>query len=231
MLRSNNPMNQFLYNHGFHHHQFSDLALSCRQRDGSPMASKIEPRIVDAAIVLFADRGYFGVTTRDIARKARVTEGSIYRLFDSKDRLFESSLETVVSHLLDPAHFLLMIFENRQKQDLSAAIAAPVRQWYSSLTHQSARLLIQALLSRNERWRQTARAPLEKIIGILAGTLERDLPKGGLGRLSANTVARSLIFSLFQCRVDSSPKAPQEEGEQIEDMLQHWLNGVKAIGS
>lgn len=195
------------------------------------MASKIEPRIVDAAIVLFADRGYFGVTTRDIARKARVTEGSIYRLFDSKDRLFESSLETVVSHLLDPAHFLLMIFENRQKQDLTAAIAVPVRQWYSSLTHQSARLLIQALLSRNERWRQTARAPLEKIIGILAGTLERDLPKGGLGRLSANTVARSLIFSLFQCRVDSSPKAPQEEGKQIEDMLQHWLNGVKAIGS
>jgi len=193
------------------------------------MASKIEPRIVDAAIALFADSGYFGVTTRDIARKARVTEGSIYRLFDSKDRLFESSLDTVVSHLLDPAEFLLMIFESRQTQDFSTAIAAPVRQWYSSLTHQSARLLIQALLSRNERWRQTARAPLEKIISILAGILERDLPKGGLGQLNANIVARSLIFALFQCKITSSPKSTKkEEGEQMEDMLQHWLNGVKA---
>src|SRR5215471_18453453 len=157
-------MLSLVYNQGFRYHKFSDLALSCGKGHGGPMASKIEPRILDAAISLFADYGYFGVTTRDIARKAKVTEGSIYRLFASKDRLFESALEAVIAHLLDPAQFLLMIFENRQKQDFSSAIVTPVRQWYSSLTHQSARLLVHAFLSRNEKWRQAAHAPLEKII-------------------------------------------------------------------
>ena len=194
------------------------------------MASKIEPRILDAAIALFADYGYFGVTTRDIARKARVTEGSIYRLFGSKDKLFESALDTVIGHLLDPAQFLLMIFENRQKQDFSSAIAAPVRRWYSSLTHQSARLLIQACLSKNDKWRQAAYAPLDKIISILAGSMERETSKGEMRKLNANTIARALILALFQFKVASpGAKSPKDEGEQVDGILQHWLHGLIVV--
>jgi AcrR family transcriptional regulator len=194
------------------------------------MSSRILPRILDTAIALFADYGYSGVTTRDIARKARVTEGSIYRLFSSKDRLFESSLEKVIGHLLDPAHFLLLLFENRQKHEFSAAIAGPVRQWYSSLTQQSARLLVYALLSKNDKWRQAAQAPLEKIIEILAGSMEREASKANLSRLNANTVARSLIFALFQLKVVSpGSRSTREESEQVEGMLQHWLNGLATV--
>jgi len=194
------------------------------------MASKIEPRILDAAVALFADYGYFGVTTRDIARKAKVTEGSIYRLFRSKDHLFESSLNTVVSHLLDPAQFLLLIFENRQKQDFPSALAASVRQWYTSLTQQSARLLVHAVLSRNDKWQQTAHAPLEKIIAILAGTMERETSKGHLSKLNANIVARSLILALFQSKITSpGSKSTKEGSEQVEGMLQYWLNGLAGV--
>jgi len=194
------------------------------------MASKIEPRILDAAIALFADYGYFGVTTRDVARKAKVTEGSIYRLFRSKDNLFESSLEAVIGHLLDPAQFLLMIFENRKKQDFSSAISSPIRRWYSSLTYQSARLLIQAGLSKNEKWRQAAYAPLEKIIGILAGSMERETTKTQQRRFNSNAVARALILALFQFKVTSpTPKSTREEGEQFDGILQHWLHGLTVV--
>lgn len=193
------------------------------------MASKIEPRILDAAISLFADYGYFGVTTRDLARKAKVTEGSIYRLFGSKDKLFESALSTVIGHLLDPAQFLLMIFEGRQNQDFSAAIAAPVRQWYSSLTHQSARLMIQACLCKNEKWRQAAHAPLDKIIDILAGSMERETTKVQLKKSNARTVATALILSLFQFKVTSASIRPdQGEVEEAEGILQYWLHGLSS---
>lgn len=191
------------------------------------MASKIEPRILDAAIALFADYGYFGVTTRDVARKAKVTEGSIYRLFSSKDHLFELCLEAVVEHLLDPAQFLLMIFENRKKQDFSSAIAGPLRRWYASLSHQSARLLIHACLSRNEKWRQSAYAPLEKIISILAGSMEREIKKGLPRKFNAQAVARSLILALFQFKITASSSTPaKEQNEEMEGILQHWLLGL-----
>jgi AcrR family transcriptional regulator len=191
------------------------------------MASKIEPRILDAAIALFADYGYFGVTTRDVARKAKVTEGSIYRLFSSKEHLFELCLEAVVEHLLDPAQFLLMIFENRKKQDFSSAIAGPLRRWYASMTNQSARLLTHACLSRNEKWRQSAYAPLEKIIGILAGSMEREIKKGQPRKFNAQAVARSLILALFQFKITASPSTQaKEQNEEMEGILQHWLLGL-----
>ncbi|HLJ30342.1 MAG TPA: helix-turn-helix domain-containing protein [Candidatus Angelobacter sp.] len=194
------------------------------------MASKIEPRILDAAIALFADYGYFGVTTRDLARKAKVTEGSIYRLFGSKDKLFERSLETVIGHMLDPAQFLLMIFENRQKQDFPSAVSAPVRRWYSSLTHQSARLLIQATLCKNEKWRHAAQAPLEKIIDILAGSMERETTKANMRKFNAHTVARALILALFQFKITApSARSAKEEGDQVEGILQHWIQGLAAV--
>lgn len=191
------------------------------------MASKIEPRILDAAIALFADYGYFGVTTRDVARKAKVTEGSIYRLFSSKDHLFERSLEAVVEHLLEPAQFLMMIFENRKKQDFSSAIAGPLRRWYASMSHQSARLLIYAYLSRNEKWRQSANAPLEKIISIVAGSMEREIKKGHPRKLNAQAVARGLILALFQFKLTVSPSIPaKEQNGEMEGILQHWLLGL-----
>lgn len=222
-------MREFLYNHASRPQESGHAGAPPGPGHGRSMASRIEPRILEAAIALFADFGYFGVTTRDIARKARVTEGSIYRLFGSKDRLFESSLETAIGHLLDPAQFLLIIFENQQKQDFPSAVRAAVRLWYTSLAQQSARILIQALLSRNDKWRQAAHAPLEKIIGILAGTMDREVAQPAQSRLNANTVARSLILALFQLKITSlGPKNTKEENEQMEGMLQHWIHGLAA---
>jgi len=41
-------------------------------------------RILDAALRLFADRGYDGTTTKDLATAANVAEGTLFRHFSSK---------------------------------------------------------------------------------------------------------------------------------------------------
>lgn len=194
------------------------------------MASKIEPRILEAAIALFADYGYYGVTTRDLARKARVTEGSIYRLFESKDKLFERALDKATGHLLDPAQFLFLIFKNRQKQGFTSAIAAPVRRWYSSLSQQSARIMIQAALCKNQKWQQSALEPLERVIDILAGSMQQETKKARRRKFDPHTVAKALILALFQFKATShSLRSTQEENEQAEGILQHWLNGLAVV--
>lgn len=54
------------------------------------MASVTETRerIVSAALKLFAEKGYDGATTAEIARQAGVAEGTIYRHFADKKELF-----------------------------------------------------------------------------------------------------------------------------------------------
>src|SRR5690349_16994674 len=108
------------------------------------MASKIEPRIVDRAIELFADYGYYGVTTRDLARKAKVTEGSIYRLFRSKKELFEKAIKAAGERSLDPAHIAFEVLNKLTAQNFSSLMASVIHRWYFSLPRASARLLTQA---------------------------------------------------------------------------------------
>ena len=53
-------------------------------------------RILDAAVRVFADRGFFGATVAEIARTAGVADGTIYLYFKNKDdvllRLFDEKM-------------------------------------------------------------------------------------------------------------------------------------------
>jgi len=56
------------------------------------MASKIRDRIIAHALRCFARRGFAGCSTKEIAASAKVTEGSLFRLFTSKEKLFTEAL-------------------------------------------------------------------------------------------------------------------------------------------
>ncbi|MEW8977859.1 MAG: TetR/AcrR family transcriptional regulator [Symbiobacterium sp.] len=57
-------------------------------------------RILDAALDLISERGYNGATTAEIARRAGVAEGTIYRYFKDKKELFIACVEPVVHEAL-----------------------------------------------------------------------------------------------------------------------------------
>lgn len=56
--------------------------------------------ILDAALAVFADRGYDGGTMRQIASRVGVSEPAIYRHFASKEALFERFVEMAGARLL-----------------------------------------------------------------------------------------------------------------------------------
>lgn len=48
------------------------------------MQGSARKKILEAASDMFEHHGYYHVTTKDIARKARVNEATVFRLFGSK---------------------------------------------------------------------------------------------------------------------------------------------------
>lgn len=63
----------------------------------------IKNRIEEAALTLFTEKGINGATTKEIALRAGVAEGSIYRHFQNKEdlaiALYEAKNQALVSHL------------------------------------------------------------------------------------------------------------------------------------
>ena len=60
----------------------------------TPKSSVTGDKILQAAGKLFARQGYYGTSTREIARLADVSENTLFRHFDNKEELFRSSLRS-----------------------------------------------------------------------------------------------------------------------------------------
>jgi AcrR family transcriptional regulator len=52
--------------------------------------------ILDAALMVFGERGYAGTRLEDVARQAGVSKGTVYLYFESKEALFRAMVSTKV---------------------------------------------------------------------------------------------------------------------------------------
>jgi AcrR family transcriptional regulator len=57
--------------------------------------------VLDAALVEFADRGYEGTSTEDIARRAGISQPYLFRLFGTKKELFKAAAARCLRETLE----------------------------------------------------------------------------------------------------------------------------------
>jgi AcrR family transcriptional regulator len=57
--------------------------------------------ILEAAMALFGEKGYHGVSMHEVASKAGVAVGTLYNFFASKEDLYEALMEVCASGLVD----------------------------------------------------------------------------------------------------------------------------------
>ncbi|TGE37080.1 TetR/AcrR family transcriptional regulator [Desulfosporosinus fructosivorans] len=55
-----------------------------------------EDKILNASIILFSQKGYSAVTTKEIAKEAGVSEMTLFRHFENKHNLFEKAFDKFV---------------------------------------------------------------------------------------------------------------------------------------
>src|SRR6185295_7454930 len=63
--------------------------------------------ILDAALHLFAEKGYFGTSLRDIATVVGVRESALYNYFPGKDALFNALIAAARDHKAEQMAVLL----------------------------------------------------------------------------------------------------------------------------
>lgn len=76
---------------------------SSRKRTGTRADKKdaTRRRILDAALALFESQGYDRTSTKAIAKRARIAEGTIFNYFETKDDIVLYFLELEVDHAID----------------------------------------------------------------------------------------------------------------------------------
>jgi AcrR family transcriptional regulator len=188
---------------------------------------KIRPIMIEAAIVLFGRSGYSGVTTRDLAKEAKVMESNVYRLFRTKDGLYRVALQTVVDRSVDQLAYYWgrtdsswMRNEAREAEDFSTLILETARAWYKSLSQSGARMLQWALAS-DSQYSDLARIPLQRFEAIVTRLLTAEAKKRRI-KLDVQTRAETLRMTLFQHKVTYAGP-PNKELDEVQRYFSDWL--------
>ncbi|GIW04285.1 MAG: hypothetical protein KatS3mg059_0905 [Thermomicrobiales bacterium] len=173
-------------------------------------------RIVEAAKVLHADQGILGTSHEDIARRAGVSQATVYRHFPTLDDLIPACARSI--HVLQPA-----------TPELAASI-------YYGLSHPVERLerLIRgtcACYERDGAWLHAARREGDLILSLeeivrqqrdTLRTLVRAALQGAASERTVNVLVALLDFPFWRSLCDAGLSA-EEAVEQIVELARGQL--------
>jgi AcrR family transcriptional regulator len=177
--------------------------------------------LIAAARPLFADRGFSGVGTEEIARAAGVTRGALYHHFEGKRELFEAVYEQIEIELAE------RIAAGALRANASsplAAMKAGAEMFLLASTEpetQQVVLLDGPSVLGWDRWREIA---TEHGLGLIEATLQAAIESGEIDSQPVRPLAHVLMGALDEAamlvaRADDAERMRAEVGRTLGALL------------
>jgi AcrR family transcriptional regulator len=168
--------------------------------------------LIAAARPLFADRGYAGVGTEEIARAAGVTRGALYHHFEGKRELFEAVYERIEIELAERiAAGALQANAASPLAAMKAGAAMFLRASTEPETQQIVLLDGPSVLGW-DRWREIA---TEHGLGLIEATLQAAVEAGEIDSQPVRPLAHVLMGALDEAAMLVA-RAEDAEGMRAE---------------
>ncbi|MGQ9587388.1 MAG: TetR/AcrR family transcriptional regulator [Thermoplasmata archaeon] len=189
-------------------------------------------RILDAALQVFAEKGFAGATTKDIARMARVNEVTLFRLFKSKKALFNA-----------------VVAERSPLAQIRRSVSLDSNHAIDDLMVQNVRTVLETLRSNKhlymvmlgDSWRQpktktSAYAqPFLKEFELVTAFMQSQMDAGKLRKIDPKVAARAWMgavqfYFLTSDLIGADRLTKAEEDRLIRGFVDLFLNGMRSEG-
>lgn len=169
--------------------------------------------ILDQALRLFVEQGFTETTTRDIAKACGISEGAIYRHFQSKDEIGWELFHDSYAVMADRLQALI-----EASPDFASALKAIIADLSKLFDDEPFRFRYLLLAQHNFLHRVTAK--MKSPIKVLRGLVERGIAEGHLGVKDpalATAFAQGPLLFTAQSIVYGAVEPPLSAyGEQIQ---------------
>jgi AcrR family transcriptional regulator len=179
-------------------------------------------KLIRAARALFARRGYAGVGTEEIVRRAGVTRGALYHQFPGKEDLFLAVYEQVEQELTEGVAGLL-----GEVASPFAALRAGIRVFLEACRAPEVQRIVlidgPAVLGW-ERWREVAE---RNGLGLMEGVIRAAIDAGEIAPVAVEPLAHLLMGALDEAAlmVVREPAATDAVAETFERLVE----GLRAV--
>lgn len=185
-----------------------------RGRPTAEQANSIDRAIVDTARAMFLADGFDAVGMKQVAEMARVSKGTLYARYPSKEALFKAVIEKTVEDWSAEA--------SQQDTQLTDDIEQRLRHHATIIATWLGRpdvLALQRLLmSVEERFPELANVMRDRghdyIVGVIAGDIESAGKRAGRTVQDAQSVACLLVAAVTGAQLQEDKEAPKDKSLQ-----------------
>jgi AcrR family transcriptional regulator len=179
-------------------------------------------QLLDAAIRVFARKGFSRATNKDIAREADVTPGLIYHYFERKESLLQAVLEER-SPLSLLRSLPAQVMELPPTQFLPSLVLQVLKIVEGEQFVQIIRVILPELM-HNPSILPVAPSVLQRAVNMLAAYLDQQMEQGKLrrvedSRLAAQTLMGSVIGFVLRRQIFRDTQALEYSQEQLANTI------------
>ena len=198
-----------------------------RRKDARP------PEILEAALAVFAEKGFAATRLDDVAAKAGITKGTIYLYFDSKQALFEALARQSIGVQIDQVTAQLAQFPGSSSDLLRFVLGT-----MGNFAITSDRVVLPRLVLAEaanfpqlaEFWR---REVVERGIALMSGIIQRGIARGEFRKIDLQHAARLcvaplLVIVLWRTTFARFDAEPYDYQGLIDAHLATLLKGLEA---
>jgi AcrR family transcriptional regulator len=168
-------------------------AVAADRRGGAPRNKRGESReaVLQAALTVFAKRGFKGATVREIARSARVNHATIRYHYETKDKLWRAAVSFLFDRQVRELDIAGLVAQGLgDREFLRQVVERYIR--YSARHPEHARIAVQESILGGARLRWMSREHIRKVHAEVGPYLERSMRTG----LIRETNTTSLLYVL-----------------------------------
>ncbi|WP_377888554.1 TetR/AcrR family transcriptional regulator [Alkalihalobacillus sp. R86527] len=193
-----------------------------------------QKRIVEAAIQMFSEKGYSSSSTSEIAKRAKVAEGTIFRHYKTKKELLLAIVTPVMSNLLAP--FIIRDLDKVLSQnykcyeDFLTAIVKN-RQTFIEKHISIVKILLQEIPFHNELRSQFIERIGKEVYNRLEAIVTHFQDKGELIEMPTQAAIRLTATSIggfLLTRYILLPDNDWDDEEELKRTIHFIMNGMKA---
>ena len=187
-----------------------------------------EDKIIFAAAKKFSTKGFLGTTTKEIAKDAGVNEVTIFRLFKSKNNLFE----TIINRY-SGLPSMVKLMENNFTGDLEEDLINLSKTFHTIFMKRAN--IVQMMLceaSRVEAFKKIIAQIPEQLITTLASVFEKHIELGDVKPLDPYLLGQTFLGFYFYLGttkdiLQNSVVHTMPEDEIIRQFVQIFLSGIQ----
>jgi len=187
-------------------------------------------QIIDIALTLFAEKGFTGTRTREIAEAAGISETLIFQHFKTKDDLIRASMAS----LLHPHPVTGELKEYLDKTD-DAGFFRTMAMHFIKHNREDPRIIKLALHSSLEGGHfgelTSADDTAPSMLDMITAYIRKRIDAGAFIEVNAEIAARLFVETIFMYLADrvaaiSGPVMPFSDEEVVETLVGVDLNGL-----